>query len=876
MTESNVLPPADEVIEEGEIVDSESPTPTKGHAPDESVSAVTSKNGKRKTQNGRVGSDSEEDSTVKASPPSKVRRLGHEDSFSEGEIKPVQVDDGPQNEVHTEGNGFISPEKSHLRDRTRDTERREKDKEHKSSRSSRHRKRSTSRRRTSEKSRRSRSREDRRRRHRGDSRNRSRSREHRSRRESHHERTVRKGETRRTDVVRDTVHPDRRMSIEHSASTYSTGPDSYVRREDRQNESVTRSTAMRSPERQSRHENTRARNGTNSTQVFGHNRADDYNRKVNNATKEPNKTPVGAATKTSEVSTENTPTDEPELTFGDVDEEKIIEERRKRRLAILQKHKVEGQSRSATPTTANSPISKPDFVLTSFKIVSLTKEAVSSTEETVLVAAPEDITRNASESPADDIFGAEYDPKADKLADDVKAAQRNIGKAANNELLHDKDSKESAVNADNVSAFDYRETTDASSTVAQPVDTAEKEDDMFGSDDMFASDADFEQKKPSAHILESAPVTRASNNPALTDNWDDHEGYYRVILGEILDERYHVFSVLGKGVFSSVVKAQDTSSGDANVAIKLIRNNDTMYRAGIKELSILKKLMAADPEGKKHVIRLVRHFEHKNHLCLVFESLSMNLREVLKKFGKDVGLNIRAVRIYAQQLFLALSLLKKCNILHADIKPDNILVTDSKSTLKLCDLGSASDVTENDITPYLVSRFYRAPEIILGLPYDPALDVWSVGCTLYELYTGKILFPGRTNNQMLRLMMDLKGKFPNKMLRKGQFTFKHFDEDANFLLAEVDKVTGKDVVRKMLFTKPNKDLKTRFFSGDTVTPPTDGEDRQLLLHFTDFLERSLHLNPEKRLTVKEALSHPFLTASLNPSAANPLANSTSR
>jgi serine/threonine protein kinase len=89
----------------------------------------------------------------------------------------------------------------------------------------------------------------------------------------------------------------------------------------------------------------------------------------------------------------------------------------------------------------------------------------------------------------------------------------------------------------------------------------------------------------------------------------------------------------------------------------------------------------------------------------------MNLREVLKRYGKDVGINIKAVRVYAQQLFLALSLLKKCNILHADIKPDNILVTESKNTLKLCDLGSASDADDNDITPYLVSRFYRAPEI---------------------------------------------------------------------------------------------------------------------------------------------------------------------
>jgi len=89
----------------------------------------------------------------------------------------------------------------------------------------------------------------------------------------------------------------------------------------------------------------------------------------------------------------------------------------------------------------------------------------------------------------------------------------------------------------------------------------------------------------------------------------------------------------------------------------------------------------------------------------------MNLREVVSKYGREVGLNIKAVRLYAQQLFRALSLLKKCQIIHADIKPDNMLVNQGKNVLKLADLGSASYVTENEITPYLVSRFYRAPEI---------------------------------------------------------------------------------------------------------------------------------------------------------------------
>jgi serine/threonine-protein kinase PRP4 len=111
--------------------------------------------------------------------------------------------------------------------------------------------------------------------------------------------------------------------------------------------------------------------------------------------------------------------------------------------------------------------------------------------------------------------------------------------------------------------------------------------------------------------------------------------------------------------------------------------------------------------------------------------------------------------------------------------------------LKICDLGSASDASDNEITPYLVSRFYRAPEIILGMPYDFAIDVWSVGCTLYELYTGKILFTGRTNNQMLRSIMDCRGKFTTKMLKRAQFAHIHFDEMANFRSVEQDKLTGK-------------------------------------------------------------------------------------
>uniref|UniRef100_A0A8D3DDL1 Serine/threonine-protein kinase PRP4 homolog n=1 Tax=Scophthalmus maximus TaxID=52904 RepID=A0A8D3DDL1_SCOMX len=373
--------------------------------------------------------------------------------------------------------------------------------------------------------------------------------------------------------------------------------------------------------------------------------------------------------------------------------------------------------------------------------------------------------------------------------------------------------------------------------------------DMFTeSDDMFAADFD------SARMRAAGVGKDFKENPNLRDNWTDAEGYYRVNIGETLDKRYDVYGYTGQGVFSNVIRARDTARGGQEVAVKIIRNNELMQKTGLKELEFLKKLNDADPDDKFHCLRLFRHFYHKQHLCLVFEPLSMNLREVLKKYGKDVGLHIKAVRSYSQQLFLALKLLKRCNILHADIKPDNILVNESKTILKLCDFGSASHVADNDITPYLVSRFYRAPEIIIGKPYDYGIDMWSVGCTLYELYTGKILFPGSSNNHMIKLAMDLKGKMPNKMIRKGLFKDQHFDQNLNFLYIEVDKVTEREKVTVMSTINPTKDLLADMIGGQRL--PEDQRKKVLLLK--DMLDGTLMLDPAKRISINQALQHPFI------------------
>ncbi|TRM57165.1 kinase-like domain-containing protein [Schizophyllum amplum] len=383
----------------------------------------------------------------------------------------------------------------------------------------------------------------------------------------------------------------------------------------------------------------------------------------------------------------------------------------------------------------------------------------------------------------------------------------------------------------------------------------EIEEDLDDIDDMFAI-AKPEKKVKKVRRKVTKPAAPALVTATL-DSASDAEGYYSIILGEQLDGgMYQVFSSLGKGMFANVVRARVLKGEDTGreVAIKLVRSQESMHRAGVKEGQILMKLNQADPEDKKHIVRLERTFEHRGHLCLVFESLSMNLREVVKRFGKDVGLNIRAVRAYAHQLFLALSLLKKLNIMHADIKPDNILVNESKTVVKLCDLGSASDASENDITPYLVSRFYRAPEIIMGIPYDASLDIWSIGCTLYELYTGKILFPGRSNNQMLSLMMELKGRFNQKLIKKAKFGDVYFDELGTFLSVERDPLSGQDVHKKV-HVKPGRDLRARLIPPGTKMKD---EESKTLVAFADLLDKCLTLDPSRRITPREALAHPFI------------------
>lgn len=522
------------------------------------------------------------------------------------------------------------------------------------------------------------------------------------------------------------------------------------------------------------------------------------------------------------------PRAEPEQDFEEpmvVDEEAEIERRRRRRDELLAKsssatpllvHALHASDKSAVSTPArqgtpggdvDTPISgekpMPSYATPAKRSDIGSPAQDGSSPGTIDIVNETDLMNTHGGGKATEEDGpsaADYDPTVDMKEDERRDERRHGNVGMHGEALETQPE---------VQPEEQPEEPPAEKS------TGDEEDDDF---DMFAEDFDddkYAAPKPSKVLAvdetKASPALGQPNGAFLEG--DDKDGYYKLRIGEILNGRYQVQSALGKGMFSGVARAVDITNKKL-VAIKIMRNNDALRKGGFTEIAILQKLNDADPDNRKHIVKFERHFDHKGHLCMAFENLSLNLREVLKKFGNNVGINLVATRAYAHQIFIGLAHMRKCSVIHADLKPDNILVSnpglrpkyednayhsqvnESRNVLKICDLGTGIDKSDaatahNEITPYLVSRFYRAPEIILGMPYDYSIDMWSIGCTLYELYTGKILFAGDSNNQMLKAIMEIRGKITPKLYKRGQLAPMHFDEQGNFVSMERDKVLGK-------------------------------------------------------------------------------------
>lgn len=142
----------------------------------------------------------------------------------------------------------------------------------------------------------------------------------------------------------------------------------------------------------------------------------------------------------------------------------------------------------------------------------------------------------------------------------------------------------------------------------------------------------------------------------------------------------------------------------------------------------------------------------------------MSLYDKIKESSFE-GLSMELVRKYAVQILDSLAMLKEHFIIHCDLKPENILIKDKeKDSIKLIDFGSSCFESEK-IYLYIQSRFYRAPEVLLEVPYTSAIDMWSFACILCELFTGFPIFPGENANEQLALIMEVNGIPPREFVR---------------------------------------------------------------------------------------------------------------
>jgi hypothetical protein len=216
---------------------------------------------------------------------------------------------------------------------------------------------------------------------------------------------------------------------------------------------------------------------------------------------------------------------------------------------------------------------------------------------------------------------------------------------------------------------------------------------------------------------------------------DDHNYNYVLRPGEVVADRYNMMELLGKGSFGQVFHAEDSQTGQ-HVAIKIIKSKRAFTIQARTEIGVLKHIQEQDPADSVNIVRLLDSFVWHNHTCIVFEHLSYNLYELLRNTSfRGVSLNL--IRKFTRQLLTALAFLRALPdpIIHCDLKPENILLRNPKrSAIKLIDFGSSCPSNKRTYA-YIQSRFYRSPEVLMGLPYTTAIDVWSLGCILAEMHT---------------------------------------------------------------------------------------------------------------------------------------------
>lgn len=321
---------------------------------------------------------------------------------------------------------------------------------------------------------------------------------------------------------------------------------------------------------------------------------------------------------------------------------------------------------------------------------------------------------------------------------------------------------------------------------------------------------------------------------------------FPIRMNSVVAAKYQILEYLGSAAFSRAVQCLDLESNKM-VCMKIIKNEKDFFDQSLDEIKLLKYINVNGDVDENCVLRLYDYFYHKEHLIIVTELLRDNLYE-FSKFNRECGdepyFTLGRLQRISKQVLTALEYVHSLRLIHCDLKPENILIRSySRCEVKVIDFGSSCFVDDH-LTSYVQSRSYRAPEVMLGLPYDQKIDLWSFGCILAELWTGYVLFQNDSVQSLLARILGIIGDFPYHLMTRGRYVPQYFTQDGQ-LYQELDGPACPERGRRLHLLVPKRtSLRQRM--------RTDSEE------FLDFLGKLLQLDPVKRLTASEALQHPWI------------------
>ncbi|KAM4701609.1 mitogen-activated protein kinase 14 isoform 2-T2 [Discoglossus pictus] len=308
-------------------------------------------------------------------------------------------------------------------------------------------------------------------------------------------------------------------------------------------------------------------------------------------------------------------------------------------------------------------------------------------------------------------------------------------------------------------------------------------------------------------------------------------GFYRQELNKTLwevPERYQNLTPVGSGAYGSVCSSFDSKTGLRVAVKKLSRPFQSIIHAKrtYRELRLLKHMKHENVIGLLDVFTPAKSFEEFNDVYLVTHLMGADLNNIVKcqKLTDD------HVQFLIYQILRGLKYIHSADIIHRDLKPSNLAVNED-CELKILDFGLARH-TDEEMTGYVATRWYRAPEIMLNwMHYNQTVDIWSVGCIMAELLTGRTLFPGTDHINQLQQIMRLTGTPPSYLINRMPS-----HEARNYIqsLPYMPKMSFEDV---FLGANPQA---------------------------VDLLEKMLVLDTDKRITASEALAHPYFAQYHDP------------